>query len=187
MANRGTNYFYYLNEKYNKQEPIPPCFNPRVFISHQKKDSDVADVVAEYLLNAGIDIYFDQFDKSIDRSKPQSIVTAIQRGIENCSHMLIIFSQNTFGSMWVPWEIGYAYHSAIRLNVLRMKGVTKEQLPEYLKVVKMVMSIYQLNDLIGEIKGMSREKLFLENKALSEVNASHPLSGIMDTFAPFSL
>ena len=185
MALRGINYFSYLNEKYNKREPIPIRYKPRVFISHQKKDLDVANSVAEYLLDAGIDVYFDQYDKSINRFDPQSVVKAISRGIENSSHMLVIFSQNTFGSMWVPWEIGYAYNSPINLNVLRLKGVTKEQLPEYIKVVKMVMSIYQLNDLISTVRGISRDSLLLENTSFSENNANHPLSRIMDSYAPF--
>lgn len=187
MALRGTNYFYSINEKYNKREPIPVRTKPRVFISHQKKDTDVANTVAEYLLNAGVDIYFDQYDKSINLSDPHSVVTAIRRGIENSSHMLVIFSQNTFGSMWVPWEIGYAYNSSINLNVLRLKGVTKEQLPEYLKVIKMVMSIYQLNDLISNVRGISRDNLLFENRTFSENNASHPLSRVMDSYAPFTL
>ena len=185
MANRGINYFSYINEMYRNFKPIPQRHNPRVFISHQKKDSDVANTVAEYLLNAGIDIYFDQYDKSIDRSDPHSVVTAIRRGIENSSHMLVIFSQNTFGSMWVPWEIGYAYNSPVNLNVLRLKGVTEERLPEYLKVVKMVMSIYQLNDLISSVRGISRDNLLMENRTFSENNASHPLNRIMDSYAPF--
>ena len=57
MSVRGTNYFYDINERYGKNEPIPVRTQPRVFISHQKKDSEMANVVAEYLLNAGIDIY----------------------------------------------------------------------------------------------------------------------------------
>ena len=102
MAVRGINYFSFINERYDNRQTIPVRTKPRVFISHQKKDSDIACVVAEYLLDAGIDIYFDQFDKSIDRSDPHSVVRAIRRGIENSSHMLVLFSINTFGSMWVP-------------------------------------------------------------------------------------
>lgn len=184
MARKGLNYYYYPRDPYGKL-PKPSLENPRVFISHQKKDSDVANTVAEYLLSAGIDIYFDQYDKSINRSDPQSVVTAIRKGIENSSHMLVLFSQNTFSSMWVPWEIGYAYNSPVNLNVLRLKGVTKEQLPEYLKVVKLVMSIYQLNDLISTVRGISRENLLIENSDFSESNAFHPLSRVMDIYSPF--
>lgn len=183
MVTRGTNFFDSVNERYVNRQPIPVRTKPRVFISHQKKDSDIACVVAEYLLNAGIDIYFDQFDKSIDRSDPHSVVRAIRRGVENSSHMLVLFSINTFGSMWVPWEIGYAYNSAVSLNVLRLKGVPKEKLPEYLKVVKMVMSIYQLNSLIADIRKINRDRLLLENGSFSESNVYNPLNNIMDSYA----
>lgn len=183
MAVRGINYFSFINERYDNRQTIPVRTKPRVFISHQKKDSDIACVVAEYLLDAGIDIYFDQFDKSIDRSDPHSVVRAIRRGIENSSHMLVLFSINTFGSMWVPWEIGYAYNTAVSLNVLRLKDVPKEKLPEYLKVVKMVMSIYQLNSLIADIRNINRDQLLLENSIFSESNVYNPLNSIIDSYA----
>ena len=151
MANRGVNY-YYLWNAYNGRLPRPSLEKPRVFISHQKKDSAAASVIADYLQEAGIDVYFDQYDTSINRSEPQSIVNAIKRGIENSSHMLVLFSSNTFGSMWVPWEIGYAYNSSVTLGVLRMKGVPKQTLPEYLKVVKLVSDLWDLNQFISNIR-----------------------------------
>lgn len=85
--------------------------------------------------------------------------------------------------MWVPWEIGYAYNTAVSLNVLRLKGVPKEKLPEYLKVVKMVMSIYQLNSLIADIRKINRDRLLLENISYSESNVYNPLNNIMDSYA----
>ena len=65
-----------------------------MFISHQKKDSDVARKIADYLEDAGIDTYFDQYDNTIDRANPESFVQAIRYGIENSSHMLVVFSPN---------------------------------------------------------------------------------------------
>lgn len=181
MSIRGTNYFYYINEQYGKNEPIPVRTKPRVFISHQKKDSEMANVVSEYLLSAGIDIYFDQYDKSINRSDPQSVVTAIKRGIENSSHMLVLFSPNTFGSMWVPWEIGYAYNSPVTLGVLRMKGVAKDQLPEYLKVIKLLSDIWDLNQLISNITNTNREQLLTEGRIRKYSDSANPLFRYMDS------
>ena len=181
MSVRGTNHFYYINERYGKNEPIPVRTKPRVFISHQKKDSEMANVVAEYLLNAGIDIYFDQYDKSINRSNPQSVVTAIKRGVEHSSHMLVLFSPNTFGSMWVPWEIGYAYNSPVTLGVLRMKGVAKDQLPEYLKVIKLVSDIWDLNQLISHITNTNREQLLSEGRIRIYSDSANPLNRYMDS------
>lgn len=179
---RGLNY-YYLIDSYNGVLPRPTSEKPRVFISHQKNDSDAARTIADYFQDAGIDVYFDQYDGSINRSDPQSVVSAIKRGIENSSHMLVLFSPNTFGSMWVPWEIGYAYNSVVTLNVLRLKGVEKEMLPEYLKVVNTVMSIYQLNSLIANIRRTNRDSLFLENRSFNENNPKHVLNKIIDSYA----
>lgn len=178
MSKRGINY-YYLWDSYNGILPRPSLAKPRIFITHQKKDSDAARVVADYLQDAGLDVYFDQYDSSINRLDPQSVVNAIKRGIENCTHMLVLFSPNTFGSMWVPWEIGYAYNSVVTLNVLRLKGVEKDSLPEYLKVIKTVMSVYQLNSLIASLKKIDRNQFILENTSFSESNSTHVLNNIM--------
>ena len=177
---RGLNY-YYLRDSYNGVLPRPTLEKPRVFISHQKKDSDAARAIADYLQDAGIDVYFDQYDNSINRSDPQSVVSAIKRGIENSSHMLVLFSPNTFGSMWVPWEIGYAYNSPITLGVLRMKGVAKETLPEYLKVIKLISDIWDLNQLISNITNISREQLLNEGRIWKYSDLTNPLNKIMDS------
>lgn len=182
MANRGINYFSYINERYRNSQPIPQRHNSRVFISHQKKDSGVAQIVADYLLDAGIDIYFDKYDETINQNDPNSVVTAIKRGIENSSHMLVLFSQNTFGSMWVPWEIGYAYYSPIYLSVLRLKGVDNSKLPDYLKVVKMVMSIWQLNEMIAGITKTTSQQLILEQRIFNESSQSNPLINYIDSY-----
>jgi hypothetical protein len=181
MTVKGINYFSYLDEKYSKNEYIPARTKPRVFISHQKKDSEVAKAIADYLLDAGIDIYFDQFDKSIDRSNPHSVVTAIQRGIANSSHMLVVFSPNTLGSMWVPWEIGYAYNSPVSLGVLRIKGIPKDELPEYLRIVAIVSDIWDLNQLISNLTKTERDTLITEGRIRRYSDSYHPLSQYMDS------
>lgn len=180
MARRGINY-YYLRDTYNGVLPRPTLEEPRVFISHQKNDSDAARTVADYFQDAGIDVYFDQYDNSINRSDPQSVVSAIKRGIENSSHMLVLFSPNTFGSMWVPWEIGYAYNSPVILGVLRMKGVAKDQLPEYLKVIKLVLDIWDLNQLISHITNTNREQLLSEGRISKYSDSANPLNKYMDS------
>lgn len=180
MARKGTNY-YFLREHYNGVLPKPTADNPRVFISHQKKDSDVAREVADYLEEAGVDIYFDQYDNTIDRFNPESVVKAIKYGIENCTHMLVVFSSNTLGSMWVPWEIGYAYNSSVTLGVLRIKGVPKNELPEYLRVVNVISDIWDLNQLISYLTKTDKENLITEGRIRQYSDSYHPLSQYMDS------
>lgn len=180
MAKKGTNY-YFLRDYYHGMLPKPTEDSPRVFISHQKKDSDVARKIADYLEEAGVDIYFDQYDNTIDRSNPESVVKAIKYGIENSTHMLVVFSPNTTGSMWVPWEIGYAYNSIVTLGVLRIKGVPKNELPEYLRVVKVVSDIWDLNQLISNLTKTKRETLITEGRIRRYSDSYHPLSHYMDS------
>ncbi len=179
MARRGINY-YFLREHYNGVLPKPTADTPRVFISHQKNDSDVARTIADYLQEAGIDIYFDQYDSSINRSDPKSVVSAIQSGIESSTHMIVLFSPNTLGSMWVPWEIGYAYNSTVSLSVLRTKGVLKNELPEYLRVVKVISDIWDLNLQISSLTKTTKDALITEGRIQDYSDASHPLSQYMD-------
>ena len=104
MARKGTNY-YFLRDYYNGVLPKPSLNSPRVFISHQKKDSDIARVIADYLENAGIDTYFDQYDSTINRSDPQSVVKAIRYGIENSTHMLVVFRQTHLSQCGCPGRL----------------------------------------------------------------------------------
>lgn len=181
MARKGTNY-YYLRDYYHDALPKASLDSPRVFISHQKKDSDVARKIADYLEEAGVDTYFDQYDMKIDRSNPLSVVNAIKYGIENSTHMLVVFSPNTFSSMWVPWEIGYAYNSQIALNVLRLKDVPRDKLPEYLKVVKVISDIWDLNQLISNLTKSDSDNLLTEGRIRRYSDSYHPLIQYMDSF-----
>ena len=83
--------------------------------------------------------------------------------------------------MWVPWEIGYAYNSPITLGVLRMKGVAKDKLPEYLKVVKLVSDIWDLNQLISNVTKISNEQLLREGRIWRYSDSSNPLYNLMDS------
>ncbi len=49
--------------------------------------------------------------------------------------------------------------------------------------MKMVMSIYQLNSLIADIRKINRDQLLLENISYSESNVYNPLNNIMDSYA----
>lgn len=50
-----------------------------VFISHQRKDKTVARAIADYIKNAGVDVYFDEYDSSINIYDPYSVVSAIKK------------------------------------------------------------------------------------------------------------
>lgn len=85
--------------------------------------------------------------------------------------------------MWVPWEIGYAYRSQIGLNVLRLKGVAKTDLPDYLKVGKIILDIFDLNVFISDLTRVVSNQLITEGRISDYTNTYHPLGSYMDSFA----
>lgn len=80
-----------------------------VFISHQKADKDICLKIADYLMGAGIDVYFDEYDYDLkianQAQNPTQVTKAILKGINNSSHMICVVSSNTLDSKWVLFEV----------------------------------------------------------------------------------
>lgn len=154
-----------------------------VFISHQKSDTDYCKKIADYLINAGIDVYFDEYDKDLkfyrQANNPTGVVDSIKKGIKMSSHMLCVISKNTLYSKWVPWEIGYGNEKTIQ-GAITIKGITSTELPDYLKTVHLVRGIKSLNSLITQITGQSEYILENQSKTKNYSTFDHPLSTILE-------
>lgn len=168
----GLNRFY-LNESYDRINSI--C----IFISHQKKDSSVAKKIADYLMAAGLDVYFDEYDQNIDRSNPYSVVNAIKVGLKRSTHLLCIISQNSLESKWVPWEIGYAYDNKILVG-LTLRDLSKSFLPEYLQVIQILRGTKSLNEFIAQTLKSSSDRLVLEGRMRHYYDIQSPLWNVLD-------
>lgn len=164
---RGVNYFNWIGESTYQR---PDC----VFISHQKNDRKAAKLIADFLLDNGISVYFDEYDTSIDRRDPNKLTASIQRGIDYSSHMLVLISRNTLHSLWVPWEVGYGYDKT-DLSILTLKGIEDYELPDYLKTTKIRRNYNDLKSLIISIKPS-----FINEARDSYFSNSNPLSNILD-------
>ena len=85
---------------------------PGVFISHSRLDKDKARAVARALKASNVDYYFDENDEELQLADEQNdhlkVVQCIDNGIDTCSHLLGIITENTKESWWVPYEIGSA-------------------------------------------------------------------------------
>ena len=147
-----------------------------VFISHKKEDADFCRAIANYLMSEGIDVYFDEYDKSINLSKPETVVRSIERGLLASSYVLCVATANTFKSKWVPWELGNGFSKRLPLYVLKSKNlpITKK-VPEY-----MCVATY--------LKGWSDLKKFIDtlpnhrglNESVRAFSSTHPLHGYIN-------
>jgi len=178
----GLNRYNYPVKYKSRTEAITSgvkCF----FISYQKKDRDSANKVAEYLQNAGIDIYFDAYDSDLrihrQSNNPKEVTKSICNGINNSSHMIVIVSQYTMNSSWVPFEVGYGFDKT-ELRVLCLKGIPKGGLPEYIRIAPIIRDLYDLNILVEKFTGNLKETLIKKSFIKSFDDSNNPLFNVMD-------
>lgn len=175
---------YYWPTKYESRDKILSLGVTCVFISHQKRDRVEAKKVADYLISAGVDVYFDEYDGNLkiqhQNDNPKAVTLSICNGINNSSHMIVVVSKNTVSSSWVPFEIGYGYDKT-DLFVLTLKGIPKGSLPEYLRSSNIIRDIYDLNSRISEFTKTKKE-ILLESGTIKGYNDYlNPLTDVMDS------
>lgn len=148
---RGRNYLK-LNES-ERQSFSSSVSKPCVFISHKKEDADFARHLSDYVMERGINVYFDENDPILakEHKSPDKVVNAIKKGLEKSTHMIIVLSKITLESNWVPWEVGFASAKDKEYRLLRLNDVF-ENIPEFYKVAKILNDYDDLNKYLASMK-----------------------------------
>ena len=148
---KGRNYLT-LNESERRlfsSSASQPC----VFISHKKEDADFARHLSDYVMERGINVYFDENDPILakEHKSPGEVVNAIKKGLEKSTHMIIVLSKKTLESNWVPWEVGFASAKDKEYRLLRLNDVLGE-VPDFYKVAKILNDYDDLNKYLASMK-----------------------------------
>src|SRR5690606_14807118 len=141
---------------------------PCVFLSHKKEDKSECRKIADYFKEAEIDYYLDELDDALLQAAEvgdASVITeSIKKGIRESSHMLVVVSEKTYKSQWVPFEVGYG-HAAIvdkfmeegkhddkiKLSILTLKNISEKILPDFMQVGNIIRGTKSLNEYISAI------------------------------------
>lgn len=159
---------------------------PVVFLSHKSEDKEFVEQIGKYIMNAGIDIYLDKYDfelqKATEKQDCKKVTECIQEGIAKCTHLLCIISNKTKNSWWVPYEIGYGKKSDKNIATLCKSDIRSIDVPEYLKIEKIIEKIDELNKFIKEITSSNNillnEQVYYtgkENTIEKATNTNHVL------------
>ena len=177
-----------LNKSHRILESISNDDVPCVFISYQRKDEEYAEEVANYITSKQLDVYFDLEDNDLkqqnQRTNPKGVTNAIRKGLNQSQYMIVIVSPNTYKSLWVPFEVGYAFDKkGEKMKILRHKGIEKSTMPDYLKVKELLQGTISLNRFLDSIR---KENFIYESlekggkiKSFSAFN-SNPLNKYLD-------
>lgn len=105
----GTN-LYPLGRSTSTKTAAIGSQRPCVFISHYSGDKETARKIAHAVMNLGLDVYFDEYDADLALAAAVGddlkIAQCIEKGLDRSTHLLGVITDRTFGSWWVPYEIG---------------------------------------------------------------------------------
>lgn len=118
-----------------------------IFISHRQADELKAKQMAEFLRNRSIDFYLDVLDPATKTAL--DITKHIMSTLERCSHVIVIYSRNTEGSMWVPFELGAAYKGGKGIGTYLVDAIST---PEYLNTFPKMKSGADVEKFVDEYK-----------------------------------
>lgn len=80
----------------------------KVFISHKQEDKLIASEIAKELKRRDIDYYLDTEDTNSYNKGNKELTEYLKSSMRSCTDLLVVMSQATKSSMWVPFEIGMA-------------------------------------------------------------------------------
>ncbi len=101
----------------------------RVFVSHKQEDSAAASRVAVALRSRDVDVYVDVLDQQL-RKSADDLTGYLRLQLDACTHLMVILSNQTRESWWVPFEIGLATEKDYPIATFAVEAAS---LPEYLK------------------------------------------------------
>ena len=79
----------------------------KVFISHKKEDELVAMQIAIRLKRDNIEYYLDVLDPTIT-GNGERLTEHIKSSLGTCTDIIVVISEKTRYSQWVPFEVGMA-------------------------------------------------------------------------------
>ena len=108
----------------------------KVFISHKQEDDIFAKFVHRAFALHGVESYLDLLDESIVKSG-EALTTHIKNQLNTCTDIIVVMSEKTRFSWWVPFEIGMA----AQIDMPTATYLTsRTDLPEYLEYWPRLMS-----------------------------------------------
>lgn len=164
---------------------------PCVFLSHKKEDKPACRQIAKYMKDAEIDYYLDEEDpflqNAVGSNNAHKVTECIKKGIYDSTHMLVVVSEKTYKSQWVPFEVGYGHSSLVdgssdklKLSILTLKDLSEKDLPTFMQVGNIIRGTKSLNKYISDISNKLEKSMINETKLFSHSKEKHPLDNVLN-------
>ncbi|MGE4131429.1 MAG: toll/interleukin-1 receptor domain-containing protein [Bdellovibrionales bacterium] len=118
-----------------------------IFISHRYADEQKARELSSLLKSKDVESYLDVLDPATRATV--DITKHIMKNLDGCSHLIVIFSVNTNGSLWVPFELGAAYKGEKGIGTLLVDNVAT---PQYLDTFPKMKTSADIDQYLEEYR-----------------------------------
>lgn len=105
---------------------------PKVFISYAHEDANIAESIARIIGEMDIDTFMDV--KKI--SWGNVVLSKVRQALEESQYILVLVSESSLSSQWVPFEVGYA--AALRKKILPYVLDKKLSVPAYINELSVI-------------------------------------------------
>ena len=122
-----------------------------VFLSYGHTDKATAWALAQYLDLRDIRVFIDVHDNTLVPGQGD-LDDALMTAIDNSNTMIIVVSDKTQGSWWVPWEVGVSTPSSIPKALYKPKA--HRPLPDYLEKLKRLWNSAQAESWVTASSGL---------------------------------
>ncbi len=79
-----------------------------MFLSHSHKDRDLIQPTLAFLRSHGVKIYVDWMDEGMPDVVSGETAKKLKERIKEQKKFVVLVTENSKDSRWVPWELGYA-------------------------------------------------------------------------------
>jgi hypothetical protein len=78
------------------------------FLSHSSKDEELVDGAISVLTNHGATVYIDKVDPTMPPYTNSDTAAKLKERVKQSKKFVLLASENSKESKWVPWELGIA-------------------------------------------------------------------------------
>lgn len=125
----------------------------KVFISHKREDEEWARLIVNELQDMGVVCYLDVLDRKIEEGGKQ-LTNHIKRNLNRCTDIIVIMSERTRLSQWVPFEVGMAAEVDMPTATFLIESV---ELPDFLQYWPRLKRPEDIRKYVTTKKAVNRE------------------------------
>lgn len=138
----------------------------KVFVSHKREDAIIANAIANELKRLGISCYLDLLDAGMVLNG-KALTEHIKRNLNNCTDIIVVMSESTRYSQWVPFEVGMSAQKDMPTATYLKEDVDLPSFLSYWPRLKKLSDIQKYVSARNEVKREYIHKSLFESASIT--------------------